>query len=118
MDVIGRGSESDIYKMSSQGGTEEKDDDKEVFHDPETGEVISKSAYKKIMKNGGKKVEKKEKVVFAKAGEGKSKDKKKEKEPEQIFVDNTPVGDKKDLGLFPPTYQPVYVESAWQAWWA
>ena len=117
MDVIGRGSESDIYKMSSQGGTEEKDDDKEVFHDPETGEVISKSAYKKIMKNGGKKVEKKEKVVFAKAGEGKSKDKKKEKEPEQIFVDNTPVGDKKDLGLFPPTYQPVYVESAWQAWW-
>ncbi len=103
--------------MSSQGGVEEKDDDKEVFHDPETGEVISKSAYKKIMKNGGKKVEKKEKVVFAKAGEGKSKDKKKEKEPEQIFTDNTPVGDKKDLGVFPPTYQPVYVESAWQAWW-
>lgn len=103
--------------MSSQGGAEEKDDDKEVFHDPETGEAISKSAYKKIMKNGGKKVEKKEKVVYAKAGEGKSKDKKKEKEPEQIFVDNTPLGDKKDLVVFPPTYQPVYVESAWQAWW-
>lgn len=103
--------------MSTEGGAEEKDDGKEVFHDPETGEVISKSAYKKLMKNGGKKVEKKEKVVFAKVGEGKSKEKKKEKEPEQVFVDNTPSGDKKILGVFPPTYQPVYVESAWQAWW-
>ncbi len=54
------------------------------------------------------------------AGEGEKKEKKekKGKEPEQIFVDETPIGEFKNLeGVFPPTYQPKYVEAAWQSWW-
>ncbi len=48
----------------------------------------------------------------------KKKEKKAAKEPEAVFVDSTPAGDKKILdGVFPPTYQPKYVEAAWQSWW-
>lgn len=43
---------------------------------------------------------------------------KKEKAPEKKYVDNTPFGEKKILTEeFPATYQPEYVESAWQSWW-
>ena len=50
--------------------------------------------------------------------EKKEKKEKKVKEPEVIYTDNTPLGDKKVLeGIFPPTYQPKYVEAAWQSWW-
>ena len=35
-----------------------------------------------------------------------------------MCVDRTPEGEKKRIGdVFPPSYQPKYVESAWQAWW-
>lgn len=85
----------------------------EKFFDPVTGEQISKNAYKKLLKGGVKeKKEKKEKVVVPKAEK-----KVVAKEPEQIFEDSTPSGEKKILGEFPPTYQPKYVESAWQQWW-
>lgn len=89
------------------------------YFDPTTGEQISKSAYKKLLKGKGK--EKKEKLPPAppaEASEKKEKKPKKEKEAEQIFVDATPSGQKKDQsGVFPPTYQPKYVEAAWQSWW-
>lgn len=43
---------------------------------------------------------------------------KKAKEPEQIFEDDTPEGDFKNIDkCFPPAYQPKYVEAAWQQWW-
>lgn len=43
---------------------------------------------------------------------------KKEKSPEIKYVDQTPKGQKKILtNEFPATYQPAYVESAWQSWW-
>jgi valyl-tRNA synthetase len=46
------------------------------------------------------------------------KEKKKlSKEPEKIFVDSTPKGQKKELSEMPVTYQPKYVEAAWQDWW-
>jgi valyl-tRNA synthetase len=84
----------------------------EKFYDPTTGEQISKNAFKKLSK--APKKEKKEKPVAKPAAEKKEK---KIKEPEQIWVDNTPFGDKKNIEEFPTSYQPKYVESAWQAWW-
>lgn len=51
-------------------------------------------------------------------GENKAKKAKKEKAPEIKYIDNTPKGQKKILtDDFPATYQPSYVESAWQSWW-
>lgn len=42
----------------------------------------------------------------------------KAKEPEKIYADETPVGDYKKIeGFCPETYQPKYVEAAWQSWW-
>jgi valyl-tRNA synthetase len=72
------------------------------------------------MKGGPPKKEKKEKEAPKPKDEGESKAKKaaKEKEPEVAFVDQTPSGEKKFLeGVFPPSYQPKYVEAAWQSWW-
>ena len=92
--------------------------EKEKFFHPETGEEMSKNAWKKFQKGGDK--PKKEKKGFppAKAAGDKPKKEKKEKKEEEIFVDATPAGEKKILeGVFPPTYQPKYVESAWQDWW-
>lgn len=93
------------------------EDTKEVFFHPETGEQISKNAYKKLMKGGPKK-EKKEKPAPAPPTEKKDKKEKKSKEPEKIYTDETPVGDYKNIdSVFPETFQPKYVEAAWQAWW-
>ncbi len=87
----------------------------EAFYHPETGEKISKNAFKKLQKGVPAKKEKKEKVAPV---ENKEKKEKKVKEPEQIFSDETPKGEFKNIvGFFPPTYQPKYVESAWQSWW-
>jgi valyl-tRNA synthetase len=94
----------------------------EKFYDPETGEQISKNAYKKLQKNALKKP-KKEKPLPTDKQEGtepKKKEKKviKETKKDEIPVDNTPVGEKKILeGEFPSAYHPKYVESAWQSWW-
>jgi valyl-tRNA synthetase len=104
----------EIPPIPAASGDDNKDVEK-FFH-PETGEQISKNAYKKLMKGGPVKKEKKEKPVFA---EKKEKKVKVVKEPEIIVVDETPIGDKKiiDQDNFPPSYQPKYVEAAWQAWW-
>jgi len=89
----------------------------EKFFDPVTGEQISKNAFKKLQKGGVKK-EKKEKPVPVPKAEGEKKEKKKAKEAEVIYTDATPEGDKKITeGVFPATYQPKYVEAAWQKWW-
>lgn len=96
--------------------TEEAESQGEAFYHPETGEKISKNAFKKLQKGPTKK-EKKEKIAPV-ASEKKEKKEKKTKEPEQIFVDETPEGNFKQIEkAFPPTYQPKYVESAWQSWW-
>lgn len=64
------------------------------------------------------KKDKKEKPAPAPKGEAKEKKAKKEKEPEKIYVDNTPWGDYKNIeGFCPESYQPAYVEAAWQSWW-
>mmetsp|Transcript_6397 Transcript_6397/g.10765 ORF Transcript_6397/g.10765 Transcript_6397/m.10765 type:complete len:710 (-) Transcript_6397:8-2137(-) len=87
----------------------------EFFH-PETGEKMSKNAFKKLQK-GTLKKEKKPKEAPVPT-EKKEKKEKKVKEPEQIFVDNTPKGQFKQIAdVFPPTYQPKYVEAAWASWW-
>ena len=93
--------------------------EQQIFIHPETGEQISKNAYKKLMKGGPPKKEKKEKPFTPKADNNTTTKKdKKVKEPEQIFIDETPEGNKKIIdGIFPPTYQPKYVEAAWQSWW-
>jgi valyl-tRNA synthetase len=89
----------------------------EIFYHPETGEKISKNAYKKLLKGVPAKKEKKEKAAPAPA-EKKEKKEKKGKEPEQVFVDETPAGDFKRIDdVFPSAYQPKYVEAAWNAWW-
>jgi len=90
------------------------DDSKEEYLHPETGEKISKNAWKKLQKNGGKDPKvKKEKFV---PNPPKVKPVK-EKKVEDVVEDQTPKGEKKLLDVFPPSYQPKYVESAWQAWW-
>lgn len=54
----------------------------------------------------------------AESTEKKAKKEKKVKEPEEVFVDETPVGEFKHIAnVFPPAYQPQYVEAAWQSWW-
>jgi len=88
--------------------------EKEEFFHPETGEKLSKNAYKKAMKGGEK--PKKEKAAPSAPNLNKPKKEKKVKEPEEVFIDLTPKGEKKLLDQFPPTYQPKYVESAWQNW--
>ena len=99
-------------------GNDNDNDGKEqqIFIHPETGEQISKNAYKKLMRGGPPKKEKKEKPIPK--TDNTAKKEKKTKEPEKIFIDETPVGKKKIFdGIFPPTYQPKYVEAAWQSWW-
>lgn len=60
----------------------------------------------------------KEKKAFPAAKTDKEKKPKKEKVAEVVLVDHTPAGDKKLLdGEFPASYQPAYVESAWQQFW-
>ena len=91
----------------------------EKFYDPNTGEQISKNAYKKLLK--GVKEKKEKPAPIPTEGDEKKEKKVKEKkvkDPEPIYVDNTPVGQKKILdGIFPASYQPKYVEAAWQSWW-
>ena len=97
-----------------------KDSSGEKFYDPVTGEQISKNMFKKIQKGTNVKKEKKvdKPVATTEDGEKKEKKEKKVKEPEVIYTDKTPDGEKKILdGIFPPTYQPKYVEAAWQSWW-
>jgi valyl-tRNA synthetase len=61
---------------------------------------------------------KKDKKPFPVAKSDKEKKPKKEKKPEVVLVDHTPAGEKKLLdGDFPASYQPAYVESAWQLYW-
>ena len=91
------------------------DQAKEEFFHPETGEKMSKNAWKKMQKGGDK--PKKEKALPTPPAANKTKKEKKVKEPEEICVDNTPKGEKKVLDQFPANYQPRYVESAWQAWY-
>ena len=87
----------------------------EYFH-PETGEKISKNAFKKLQK--GPKKEKKEKPAPVPAGEKKEKKEKAGKVAEEIIVDATPKGEFKRIeDAFPAAYQPRYVEAAWNSWW-
>ncbi|RYH16523.1 hypothetical protein EON65_29940 [archaeon] len=106
-----------FFSFAEQASTGGEGEDKEVYRHPETGEIISKNLYKKLLKGGGKK-EKKEKPQPAPETEKKEKKEKKGKEPEKIYTDNTPSGQFKEIqGFYPETYQPKYVEAAWQSWW-
>ena len=101
-------SSTEVLDSSDAGETEK-------FFDPTTGEQISKNAFKKLSK--APKKEKKEKVAPV-AKSAADKKEKKVKEPEEVWLDSTPAGKKKNIeGVFPTTYQPKYVEAAWQAWW-
>jgi valyl-tRNA synthetase len=109
------GSSYSVYQTANDG-----EGDKEIFYHPETGEVISKNLYKKFMKGGGVgKKDKKDKQLPNPPNPEKQKEKKeKEKKTEQIYSDSTPAGQFKQIeGFFPETYQPAYVEAAWQSWW-
>ena len=109
-------------KTTILNDTTEGDNQKTYYH-PETGAKISKNEHKKLLKGVIQKKEKKEKLPPPPSSGGsdeivEKKEKKVVKEPEQIFVDDTPVGEFKHIdGVFPPTYQPKYVEAAWQSWW-
>lgn len=69
------------------------------------------------------KKEKREKVIAPVAAstekkEMKEKKAKEGKEAEVVCEDHTPEGQCKDIAaVFPATYQPRYVEAAWQSWW-
>ena len=79
---------------------------------------LSKNAQKRLLKGVTAKKEKPAPAPKPAGDEKKEKKPKKEKAPEEIIVDITPKGEKKDLsGAFPASYQPKYVESAWQDWW-
>lgn len=96
---------------------QETEKEKEVFLHPETGEVISKNAYKKLLKGVPAKKEKKD-VKPAAEKAVKTKKVAPPKAAEEIFSDSTPSGLKKKIeDVFPTSYQPKYVEAAWQPWW-
>ena len=62
------------------------------------------------------KKEKKEKKTAAEAP--KEKKEKVTKAPEEVFTDDTEEGQYKNIDkVFPTSYQPKYVEAAWQQWW-
>ena len=83
--------------------------------DPATGLPMSKNQLKKFMKPKKEKKGPSPKPANTSTGEKKVKKKKKE---EIIYNDSTPLGEKKIIeGINPETYQPKYVEAAWQAWW-
>lgn len=118
-------------ELETSNNAMNENEDTKKYYDPVTGEQISKNAFKKLQKNIGSKEdyqnakkEKKEATQKAlqeakekKALNGGNNEKKKVKEPEPIYEDHTPIGEKKVLDVFPATYQPKYVEAAWQAWW-
>jgi valyl-tRNA synthetase len=82
--------------------------------DPETGEPMSKNKLKKLL-NPKKKKEKGPSPAAATVKKDKPK---KVKAAEEIYIDDTPAGEKKDVTkCSPATYQPKYVEAAWQSWW-
>jgi valyl-tRNA synthetase len=112
---------SEFNNNNTNTNSNDNDNDckeQQIFLHPETGEQISKNAYKKLMKGGPPKKEKKEKPIPVPKSDNSTKKEKKVKDPEQVFIDETPDGNKKIIdGIFPPTYQPKYVEAAWQSWW-
>lgn len=80
--------------------------------------VDNEKEKKKKEKKEKKEKKLKEKKAFPVAKSDKEKKPKKEKVPEVVLVDHTPAGEKKLLdGEFPVSYQPAYVESAWQLYW-
>ncbi|CAM9853636.1 unnamed protein product [Ascophyllum nodosum] len=82
------------------------------------GKKLSKNAMKKLAKGGGKKKEKKQWAQPPPSGT-KDKKEKKEKKAEVIATYDGPRdGTKKDVSReMPATYQPLYVEAAWQEYW-
>ena len=100
---------SNVLKAIGLDNDKKKNEDK-----PEGEPKLSKNAQKKLAKG----VVKKDKPNPAPQPKGEKKEKKPKKEPEVVLVDMTPAGEKKLLdGEFPASYQPSYVESAWQQWW-
>ncbi|DAZ94841.1 TPA: hypothetical protein N0F65_012530 [Lagenidium giganteum] len=88
---------------------------------PQAGEQkMSKNAMKKAMRaNKGEPKKEKDPNRWApkKDKEGKKKDAK-AAAPVEVFVNKTPKGEKKDMKeAMAAAYNPVAVESAWQAWW-
>ena len=76
---------------------------------------LSKNQLKKLAKGKGKK--KKEKPQWGDGSKKKDKKKKEEKKVE-VFVNQTPKGDMKDMTTdMAQAYYPAAVESAWQDWW-
>jgi hypothetical protein len=84
-----------------------EDKAKEQFIHPETGEEISKNAWKKLQKPA--KVKKGMPTPPAGGGAKAEKKAKKEKKVEEVAEDLTPVGEKKRIeDVFPTTYQPKH----------
>ncbi|CAN0359035.1 unnamed protein product [Hapterophycus canaliculatus] len=72
---------------------------------------------KKLAKGAGKKKEKKQWAQPAAGGE-KTKKQKEKKAEVVVTYDGPRDGTKKDVsGDMPATYQPLYVEAAWQEYW-
>ncbi|KAF0714051.1 Aste57867_4065 [Aphanomyces stellatus] len=80
---------------------------------------LSKKMQKKAEKGKLKEVKEKDPNRWAPKKDKVEKPKPvKEVAPEEVYVNTTPEGEKKDLTAPMATgYQPVAVESAWQAWW-
>lgn len=82
---------------------------------PEGEKKMSKNALKKLAKGGGKK---KEKKLWSQPAASSEKMKKPKKVEVIANYDGPRDGTKKDVsGEMPATYQPLYVEAAWQEYW-
>jgi valyl-tRNA synthetase len=85
-------------------------------------EKLSKKQLKKLAKNGGKTKAPKVKPQWGDGSKKKAEKAKKEAAaaaaPEEVFVNNTPKGEKKIMSeeMF-AAYQPLRVEAAWGDWW-
>lgn len=83
---------------------------------PKTAKQLAAEAKK--AEKAKKFLEKKAKSeALAQASQPKAKKEKKEEAPVEAYVEETPVGQKKILKPLGKAYDPVAVESAWNAWW-
>jgi valyl-tRNA synthetase len=118
--------EEQLSAMSLEDVTTTVPTNDDPLVDTSTTTKLSKNQLKKLAKGQSldKKKDKKDKPTWNQPGEGK---KAKEKanlaavvqKKNEIFINDTPPGQKKDVNKLPmaDAYQPQAVEAAWQDWW-
>lgn len=110
-----------LTSQARSSSSEMVDTDGHAEKQGEGEQKLSKKQLKKLAKRGGV-MKKKDKPKWNLPGEGKEGKAKKEKKlnlnEDEVFVNTTVAGEKKDLsGPIAEKYNPTAVEAAWDLWW-